>query len=162
MKICTKKDALWLTALMLDPDVYAGSSEDGSVKSKMAGYVKTLLSRPDVVVIAPIVGKMVHTFVRQNSIMYEIHTAIKRDCEASGKEKVKLTREACTWMIKYRGARKFITHVPADNRAGGIYATACGLERVGVLTSAIKKGGELLDMALYQSKDEDIQQILRG
>ena len=162
MKECNKKDALWLTALMLDADVYGGSSEDGTVKSKMLAYVKNMIARPDIIIIAPVPGKMIHTFVRQNSILYDIHTAIKKDSGLTGKEKVRLTREACTMMVRNKGARKFTTHVPTDNRAAGIYAIACGLERVGVISSAIKKNGVLLDMVLYQSKDEDIQNVLRG
>ncbi len=162
MRECNKKDALWLTALMLDADVYGGCSEDGTVKSKMTTYVKSLLSRPDITVLSPVPGKMIHTFLRQNGVMYDIHTAMRKDCGIPGREKVRLTREACIWMIKRKGARKFTTHVPAGNRAAGIYAVACGRERVGVLTSAIRKGGKLLDMAIYQSKDEEIINIVGG
>lgn len=162
MRLCTKKDHAWLTALMLDADVFGGCSEDGTVKSKMPTYVKSLLARPNITVIAPVPGKMIHTFVRQNGVLAEIHTAIKKSCELSGKERVEHTRAACIWMIKNRGVRKFITHVPAGNRAAGLYAVACGLERVGVLTSAFKKGGELLDLTLYQSKDSEIQKVLEG
>ncbi len=162
MKQCDKKDALWLTALMLDADVFGGCSEDGTEKKKMGSYVKTLLSRPDIVVMNVITGKMIHSFVRKNGVMWDIHTAISKKCEIGGKERVRLTREACAWMMKYKGARKFITHVPEGNRAAGIYAVACGLERVGVLTSAIRKGGVLVDMAVYQTRDEDIENVLRG
>jgi hypothetical protein len=105
---------------------------------------------------------MIHSFVQKTGVMWDIHTAIRRNCPATGKERVQLTREACIWMIKNKGARKFTTHVPAGNRAAGIYAVACGMERVGVLTSAMMKGGKLIDMALYQSKDEDVQSIIGG
>lgn len=162
MRVCDKKDTLWLTALMLDADVYGGCSEDGTEKKKMLGYVKTMLARPDIVIIAPVVGKMIHSFVRQTGVMYDIHTAMKKDCGLSGKERVQLTREACEWMIRHKGARKFITHVPAGNRAAGIYAVACGLVRVGVLTSAMKKDGVLVDMTLYQSQDKEINEIVKG
>jgi len=160
MKVCNKTDTLWLTALMLDADIFGPCSEDGTVKHKMQAYIKTMLARPDITILAPVPGQMIHTFVRQNGVLYEIHTAIRKSCELSGKEKVFLTREACTWMVKKKGVRKFITHVPAGNRAAGIYAVACGLERVGVLTNAIKKDGILLDMTLYQSKDRDINNII--
>lgn len=163
MIVCTKKkDEKWLTALMLDDEVFAGCSEDGIEKKVLVAYVRNILCSPDFTVIAPVVGKMVHTFQRKTGVMYEIHTAIRRDCGIPGKERVRLTREACAWMIKNRGVRKFITHVPADNRAAGIYAVACGLERVGVVTKCIRKNGVLLDMTLYQSKDEDIEQVLGG
>lgn len=162
MRLCDKKDALWLTALMLDGDIYGGCSEDGTEKHKMTAYVRNMLARPDMVVLAPVVGKMIHSFVRHTGVMWDIHTAIRKDCGIPGKERVMLTREACTWMMQHKGARKFITHVPAGNRAAGIYAVACGLERVGVLTSSIKKGGELVDMAIYQTKDEDIKKVLEG
>lgn len=162
MIICGKKDIPWLTALMLDSDVFGACSEDGTDRKKVAGYVKNLIARPDITVIAPVIGKMIHTFVRQNGVLYDIHTAIRKNSGLSGRDKVKMTREACVWMIINKGARKFITHVPAGNRAAGIYAIACGLERVGVLTSAIKKDGSLLDMAIYQSRDEEIQEILGG
>lgn len=162
MKLCNQEDALWLTALLLDADVYGGCSEDGMDQSQTLSQVKSMLSRPDITVMAPIPGKMMHSFIRQNGVMHDIHTAIKKDCGVSGKEKVQLTREACAWMIKNAGARKFTTHVPAGNRAAGIYAVACGLERVGVLTSAMKKGGVLLDVAIYQSRDEDVKQVMEG
>lgn len=147
---------------MLDGDIYGGCAEDGHDKKKMLGYVKNMLARPDIVIVAPVPGKMLHTFVRQTSAMFDIHTAIKKESGLSGREKVKLTRDACTWMIKSKGARKFTTHVPAGNRAAGIYAVACGLERVGVLTSAIRKNGSLLDMVLYQSKDSEVNVIVGG
>ena len=159
MRQCNKKDAKWLTALMLDADIYGACSEDGTVKSKMTSYVKNLLSRPDIIVMAPAPGKMIHTFNRVNGVMYDIHTAIRKDSGISGKDKVRLTREACIWMIKTKGARKFLTHVPEGNRAAGIYAIACGLERVGVISKAMKKGGKLLDVTLYQSRDADILNI---
>ena len=162
MRLCNKKDELWLTALMLDADIFGACSEDGTVKSKMRAYIKGMLSRPDIIILAPVPGKMIHTFIRQNGILYDIHTAIRKDCGLTGREKIQLTRDACIWMVKNRGARKFITHVPAGNRAAGIYARACGLERVGVLTHAIKKDGILLDMTLYQSKDRDINNITSG
>lgn len=162
MRLCNKKDENWLTALMLDADIFGACSEDGMVKSKMKAYIKSMLSRPDITIISPAPGKMIHTFVRQNSIMYDIHTAIRKDCGLTGKEKIRLTREACIWMIRAKGARKFITHVPAGNRAAGIYAVACGLERVGTLTHAIRKDGLLRDMTLYQSKDSDINNIIIG
>jgi len=162
MRVCDKKDALWLTALMLDGEVYAGCSEDGAVKSKMTTYVKHMLSMPDMVVLAPAPGKFIHTFHRKTNVMWEIHTAIRRDCGIPGKERVRLTREACKWMIVNKGARKFITHVPDGNRAAGIYAVACGLVRVGVLTSAMRKDGALIDVALYQTRDDDIQNVLGG
>jgi len=162
MRQCNKKDIKWLTALMLDADIFGACSEDGTVKSKMAAYIKTMLARPDIIVMAPVPGKMIHTFNRVNGVMYDIHTAIRKDSGISGKDKVRLTREACIWMIKTKGARKFLTHVPEGNRAAGIYAIACGLERVGVITKAMKKDGKLLDVTLYQSKDEEIQRILTG
>ncbi len=162
MRLCDKKDALWLTALMLDAHIFAGCSEDGIAKTKMVSYVKNMLTLPDMVVLAPAPGKMIHTFQRKSGVMWEIHTAIRRDCEISGKERVQLTREACTWMMKNRGARKFITHVPAGNRAAGIYAIACGLVRVGVITKAMKKDGVLVDVTLYQTRDEDIENVLGG
>jgi hypothetical protein len=162
MRICDKRDALWLAALMLDAEIFAACSEDGVTKAKMATYAKQMLAAPDMVVIAPVPGKMVHTFHRKTGVMWEIHTAIRQDCGIPGKEKVRLTREACTIMIRQKGARKFITHVPEGNRAAAIYAVACGLERVGVLTRALKRNGQLLDMTLYQSRDEDILKILEG
>jgi hypothetical protein len=162
MRLCNKKDDNWLTALMLDADAFGGCSEDGVERHKMKTYVRNMLSRPDLVVLTPAPGKMIHTFHRKNGVMHEIHTAIRLGCDIPGKERVRLTRETCEWMIKHRGARKFITHVPAGNRAAGIYAVACGLVRVGVLTSAIKKDGILVDMALYQSRDEDIQEVVRS
>lgn len=162
MRLCDKRDENWLTALMLDADAFGGCSEDGTEKKKMKTYVRNMLSRPDLVVLTPAVGKMIHTFHRKTGVMYEIHTAIRRGCDISGKERIRLTRETCEWMIKHKGARKFITHVPAGNRAAGIYAVACGMVRVGVLTSAIKKDGILVDMALYQSRDEDIQRVVRS
>lgn len=162
MRLCDKKDALWLSALMLDADVYGGCSEDGTEKHRMLAYVKNMLARPDLVVLAPVPGKMIHTFVRQTGVMWEIHTAIRKTCDIPGRERVRLSKEACIWMIKNRGARKIITHVPQGNRAAGIYAVACGLERVGVLTNAIKKDGVLLDMTLYQSKDRDVNQVILG
>lgn len=165
MRLCDKKDALWLTALMLDSEIYGGCSEDGTEKHKMASYVKNMLARPDLVVLSPVPGKMIHTFhtfIRHTGVMWEIHTAIRRDCGIPGRERVQLTREACAWMIKNRGARKFITHVPEGNRAAGLYAAQCGMVRVGVLTSAMKKDGVLIDMALYQSQDADIKNVLGG
>ena len=162
MKVCNKTDTLWLTALMLDADIFGPCSEDGTVKHKMQAYIKTMLARPDITILAPVPGKMIHTFVQQGGVMYDIHTAIRKNCGLSGKEKIQLTREACIWMILKKGARKFITHVPAGNRAAGIYAVACGLERVGVLTHAMKKDGILLDMTIYQSRDRDINDIIIG
>lgn len=162
MRLCDKRDALWLTALMLDAEVFAGCSEDGVTRNKMPTYVKNMLALPDMVVLAPVPGQMIHTFQRKTGVMYEIHTAIRRDCEIPGRERIQLTREACIWMMKNKGARKFITHVPAGNRAAGIYAVACGLVRVGVITSAMKKDGVLVDVTLYQSRDEDVQNILGG
>lgn len=162
MKPCDKKDIIWLTAMMLDADVYGGCSEDGMEKKRMVSYVTTLVSRPDIVVLPVIPGTMIHSFVQKTGVMWDIHTAIRRTCHATGKERVRLTREACIWMMRHKGARKFITHVPAGNRAGGIYAIACGLERAGVLTSAMLKDGKLIDIAVYQSKDTDIQTILGG
>ena len=160
MKVCNKKDILWLTALMLDADIFGPCSEDGTVKRKMSAYIKTMLARPDITILAPVPGKMIHTFVRQNGVLYEIHTAIRKNSGLGGKEKVRLSRDACAWMVKNKGVRKFITHVPEGNRAAGIYAVACGMERVGVLSNAIKKDGILLDMTLYQSKDRDINNII--
>ncbi len=162
MRLCDKKDTVWLTAMMLDNKIFDGCSEDGTSKKSVFTMVKNLLARPDAVILAPVPGKMVHTFMRHTGVMWEIHTAIRKDCGITGRDRVRLTREACAWMVKNKGARKFITHVPKGNRAAGIYAKACGMERVGVLTKAIRKGGELLDMALYQSKDEDVTTVLRG
>jgi hypothetical protein len=163
MRVCTKKnDEKWITCLMQEDEIFAGSSEDGIDRKVLVAYVRNILRSPDFTVIAPVVGKMIHTFQRRTGVMYEIHTAIRRNCGIPGKERVRLTREACTWMIKNYGVRKIITHVPADNRAAGIYAVACGLERVGVVTKCIRKNGVLLDMTLYQSKDEDIEQVLGG
>jgi hypothetical protein len=162
MKQCDKNDAKWLTALMLDADVFGACSEDGTERGKMAAYVKNLLARPDIVVVAPVPGKMIHTFNRQNGVLYDIHTAIRKNSGLSGREKINLTREACIWMIKTKGARKFITHVPEGNRAAGIYAVACGLHRVGVMTKSMKKNGALLDVTIYQSNDEEIQNIIKG
>ena len=162
MRICDKRDHKWLTALMLDADIFGACSEDGTERKKMATYVKNLIARPDITIIAPAPGKMIHTFVRQTSVMYDIHTAIRKNCGLTGKEKIQLTREACTWMILKKGARKFITHVPEGNRAAGIYAVACGLTRVGVLTHSMKKDGILLDMTLYQSRDRDINNAIIG
>lgn len=162
MRICDKRDALWLAAMMLDREIFAACSEDGVTKSKMTTYAKQMLAAPDMVVIAPVPGKMVHTFHRKTGVMWEIHTAIRQDCGIPGKERVRLTREACTLMIRTRGARKFITHVPEGNRAAAIYAVACGLERVGVLTKALRRNGSLLDLTLYQSRDEDVMSVLEG
>lgn len=157
MRQCDKRDITWLTALMLDADIFGACSEDGTEKKKMAGYIRAMMARPDIVIVSPAPLKMVHTFQRHSGVMWEIHTAIKRNSGLSGREKINLTRDTCKWMIRTKGARKFITHVPAGNRAAGIYAVACGLTRVGIITSAIQKGGELIDMALYQSVDEDIK-----
>ena len=162
MRICDKRDALWLAALMLDSEIFAACSEDGVTKSKMTTYARQMLAAPDMVVIAPVPGQMVHTFHRKTGVMWEIHTAIRQNCGVAGRDRVRLSREACAMMIRTRGARKFITHVPEGNRAAAIYAVACGMERVGVLTGAIKRDGKLIDLTLYQSKDEDIKSILEG
>lgn len=153
---CDKKDALWLAALMLEGEVFDGCSEDGVSKPRMVTYVKNMLSRQDMVVLTPAPGKMIHSFVRKTGVMWDIHTAIRRDCGIPGKDRVQMSRDACEWMIKKCGAKKFITHVPEGNRAAGIYARACGLVRAGVLTKAMMKNGRLVDLVIYQSKDEDI------
>ncbi len=160
MKICTSKDALWLTALMLNEKVFRGCSEDGFDKKQVASHVKSMLNTPGIVVLAPVPGKMVHTFVQKSRVMYEIHAAFHPKLELSGKDRVKLTRKACVFMI-HRGARKFVTHIPENNRPAAHYAVACGLERACVLTKAMKRGGRLVDAILYQSRDEDIEKERR-
>jgi hypothetical protein len=162
IKQCGKKDIGWISSMMQDEDVFNGCAEDGMERKNTVSYVKTLIGRDDVVVLCLVPGKMIHTFVRRTGVMWDIHTAISKKCELKGKERVKMTIAACTWMIKSKGARKFTTHVPEGNRAAGIYAIACGLERCGVLTSSIHKNGRLVDMTIYQTKDEDVLEILRS
>ncbi|MBE0584136.1 MAG: DUF2824 family protein, partial [Desulfofustis sp.] len=151
MRRCDKKDLNWLTAMMLDSHIFGACSEDGMTKHNTRAYVAKLLSNPNIIVLTPAPGKMIHTFQIHTRVMAEVHTAIRKNCGISGKDKVAMSRKAAEYMVTKHGIRKFITYVPEGNRAGGLYARMCGMERVGVLTSSISQGGKLRDMTLYQS-----------
>jgi hypothetical protein len=158
---CGKKDVVWLSSMMMDDDIFDGCSEDGSEKKGLLKHIASMVSRDDVVVLSLIPGKMIQTFVRRNGVMWDIHIAISKKCTLSGKERLELSHDACAWMVHHRGARKFAAQIPKTNRAAQRYAAACGLQRAGMLTSAIRKNGIMVDMVIYQSCEDDMKKLLQ-
>ncbi len=147
--------------MMMDGDIFEDCSEDGIEKKGLMRHIAGMVSRDDIVVLSLIPGKMIQTFVRQNGVMWNIHLAISKKCTLSGKERLGLSHDACEWMVHHRGARKFVAQIPKTNRAAQRYAAACGLQRVGTLTSAIRKNGVMVDMVMYQSCEGDVKKLLQ-
>ncbi|MBV5329130.1 MAG: hypothetical protein JZU65_16135 [Chlorobium sp.] len=147
--------------MMLDDEIFANCSDDSMEKKKIPGYVRNLLTNEGIVVLEIIPGKMIQTFVRQTGVMWNVHIAISKKCKLTGAERMQLSEDACNWMVHIRGARKFVANIPRYNKCALRFAAACGMKRTGVLTSAIRKNGALVDMVVYQSTDDAVQKLVR-
>lgn len=158
--LCTKRDITWLTALLSDKEVFFYCSDDGVSTKQIKRHVETILSRPDIVVLSPVPGKMVMSFMMQNAAMWDFHTIVRPGSGMKGKEIKEAVLKCCAWMIKNKGARKFMTRVPAYNREAMLMAAAGGMVRACTLTSAFLKQGKLHDLVIYQSRDEDVQKLM--
>lgn len=101
-------------------------------------------------------GSAVWMAVPQNSVTYEVHTAVLPG--ARGARAVAMGRAGLRWMFQ-RHARKLVTHVPEDNRAALAYARRCGWQVEGVNRASWLKGGRLLDQTVLGVTEARMREI---
>lgn len=93
-------------------------------------------------------------FEQHNAVCWEIHTCILPAWR--GALAVEATKTALAWMFANGGARKIMTHVPADNRLAYRFALRCGLTDEGVNRASFLKGGVLLDQHILGLTEGEI------
>ena len=160
MRVCNQKDATALALILGDKELFNSCGDDGLGKKNIRKNVQRLLANPSVTVLIPQNGVIV-SFVRQNTIMYELHIIITKRCQLSLRERVQAAREATIWMAK-QGGRKFIAQIPEYNRGARLFATLSGLKPSGRLEKAFQKNGKLHDLVVFQSDINDVLTSIGG
>ena len=155
MRICTQKDATALSLILANNDTFDSCGDDGLGKKSIRKSIQAMLANPSVAVLIPKNGVIV-SFVRQNSIMYELHTVMTKRCSLNVTERAQSARDAAQWMIQNRGARKFIANIPEYNRGARILAVKVGLSFLGRMEKSFQKKGKLYDLMVFQSNINDV------
>lgn len=138
-------DAELVRAILTDPDVWAGGSDDGSpdpdtFEPGFHDAIYYLVPLDDgepmgVFLITPV-----------NSTTFEWHTAILR--VHRGRQAIAGCKLAIEWMRENSPALKLITWVEVEARHVYLYAKACGFGVEGVSHGSLMKGGRLRDQYL--------------
>ena len=160
MRVCTQQDATALSLILADGDTFNSCGDDGLGKKNIKKSIQKMLANPSVTVLIPKNGVVV-SFVKQNAIMHELHVIMTKRCQFNFAERVQAARDAAQWMIRNRGARKFIAQIPEYNRGARILAVKVGLSFLGRLEKSFQKNGKLHDLMVFQSDINDVL-ILKG
>ncbi len=138
-------DAELVTAILTDPDVWAGSCDDGTpaIEDFEPGFhdsIYYLVPRAD----REVMGLFLIT--PSNSTTFEWHTAILPPYR--GKRAIVGCRMAVEWMRDNSPALKLITWVEVEARHVYLYAKACGFFVEGLSHASLMKDGRLRDQYL--------------
>jgi len=100
------------------------------------------------------------TFVAQNAVLWDVHVVVRPEMKMSARIIKMAVSDACRWIARVRGAKKFVMHIPEFNKRAMAMAAAGGMVRVGVLQNAFLKKGELHNLVIYQSTDEEFCRLM--
>jgi RimJ/RimL family protein N-acetyltransferase len=82
-----------------------------------------------------------------NRILWEVHVALLP--QAWGVRAKRAALEFFAWVWANLPAEKLFCLIADDNRAARKYALRCGLRQCGRLMNALRRGGELKDLVLF-------------
>lgn len=145
------QDFALLNQIVRHPEVFAGSSDDGSDPSqvdleKVSGTA-FLLARADLAVAG------FYALHFHNQVMAEIHTCILPHCRGAIADEA--IQKAIEWTFTHTPCMKLITFVPAFNRPALQYALRAGARKEGLVTASFMKNGVLHDQHLLTLSREN-------
>ena len=158
----TKKDFIALSALWTRPEVWKGLVDDYTADADAKVVILGYLRNPTVYLVGKDPEKDCFVFVPFGGMgMAEVHTVFAREA----RHKVQTARDAVGWLFENTQYRAVSTFVQIDKKErhslGSFFASACGMNKVGVLPKSFKRDGVFLDQVLYQATLEDYQEMRR-